>query len=488
MSDWYSIPCETKHREFLEKFSAILIDFAFDSVSRDNPVSRWRGANYLQEIINLDLLEEPKPQEDLLLLANKILKYSVKTGHPYFMNQLFSGLDPYGLAGQWLTDALNASVYTYEVAPVLTLMEKELTKKLLHMFYKNDNGFKTGDGLFSPGGSFANGTAINLARFSYRYERKVPDDRKIKPVIFASEDAHYSVQKWASVCDVNVVLVKTDELGRMSVEDLKIRIKEEQKKGKPLIMVIATAGTTVLGAFDPLIEIADICQDLKMWLHVDAAWGGGLIFSKKHCGLLRGIERADSILFNPHKLLAVPQQCSLFLTKHDDVLTKAHSKGATYLFQKDKFYSTDLDPGDKYLQCGRRADVLKFWFMWQAKGSSGFEKHIDHLMSLSASFKDELEKREGFELVTQPCFINVCFWFIPLHLRDKRSECNFERELTKVAPKLKGQMTKRGSLMISYQPLREKPNFFRFVVQNSGTDTNDVKYILDELENLGETL
>lgn len=126
-------------------------------------------------------------------------------------------------------------------------------------------------------------------------------------------------------------------------------------------------GTTVLGAFDPLIEIAEICQDLKIWLHVDAAWGGGLIFSKKHCGLLRGIERADSILFNPHKLLAVPQQCSLFLTKHDNILTKAHSKGATYLFQKDKFYSAELDPGDKYLQCGRRADVLKFWFMWQAK-------------------------------------------------------------------------------------------------------------------------
>lgn len=91
MSDWRSIPSENKHREFLEKFSAILINFAFDSVSRDNPVSRWRSASYLQEILNFDLLEEPKPQKDLLLAANKILKYSVKIGHPYFMNQLFSG-------------------------------------------------------------------------------------------------------------------------------------------------------------------------------------------------------------------------------------------------------------------------------------------------------------------------------------------------------------------------------------------------------------
>ena len=126
-------------------------------------------------------------------------------------------------------------------------------------------------------------------------------------------------------------------------------------------------GTTVLGAFDLLIEIADICQEFDMWLHVDAAWGGGLIFSKKHNVLLRGIQRADSILFNPHKLLAVPQQCSLLLTKHKNIFKEAHSKQAPYLFQKDKFYSRDLDVGDKYLQCGRRPDVLKFWFMWQAK-------------------------------------------------------------------------------------------------------------------------
>lgn len=104
-----------------------------------------------------------------------------------------------------------------------------------------------------------------------------------------------------------------------------------------------------------------------MWLHVDAAWGGGLIFSKKHSVLLRGIQRADSILFNPHKLLAVPQQCSLLLTKHKSIFKEAHSKQVPYLFQKDKFYSTDLDVGNKYLQCGRRPDVLKFWFMWQAK-------------------------------------------------------------------------------------------------------------------------
>nr|XP_034177857.1 cysteine sulfinic acid decarboxylase-like [Osmia lignaria]XP_034177858.1 cysteine sulfinic acid decarboxylase-like [Osmia lignaria] len=487
MSDWRSIPCEERHKRFLEKFIAALIDSTFESVSRKNPVLRWREPGHLQHIINFGLEEEPRSQDSLLQIAIQVFKYSAKTGHPYFMNQLFSGLDPYGLAGQWLTDVLNSSLYTYEVAPVLTLMEKTVITKLLSMFYNEENGITIGDGLFCPGGSFANGIAINLARFSFR--KKSPDNKKVPStnlVLFTSEDAHYSVSKWGSVCDVEVILIKTDEYGRMDVNDLRANILEEQKKGNHPFSVSATSGTTVLGAFDPLIEIADICQEFDMWLHVDAAWGGGLIFSRKHSVLLRGIQRADSISFNPHKLLAIPQQCSVLLTRHENIFKEAHAKQAPYLFQKDKFYSTDLDVGDKYLQCGRRPDVLKFWFMWQAKGSSGFEKHVDHLMTLSALFKEEVEKREGFELVTDSCFINVCFWFIPPSLRNQNLMCDYKIQLNKVAPKLKEKMAKRGSLMINYQPLHENPNFFRFVVQNSGVSAQDIYYVFDELENLGE--
>ncbi|XP_033190381.1 cysteine sulfinic acid decarboxylase [Bombus vancouverensis nearcticus] len=489
MSDWRSTPCVERHKEFLENLITTLIDCTFESVSRENPVSRWREPGHLRDIINLNLQEEPRNQDCLLEVATKVFKYSVKTGHPYFMNQLFSGLDPYGLAGQWLTDALNCSMYTYEVAPVLTLMESTVITKLLSMFYKDENGTTIGDGLFCPGGSFANGTAINLARFWFRkkvqYNKNIPS---MKLVLFTSEDAHYSISKWGNVCDIEVVLIKTDDYGRMDVSDLRFNILEVQKKRNYPFCVTATAGTTVLGAFDPLIEIADTCQEFGMWLHVDAAWGGGLIFSKKHSVLLRGIQRADSILFNPHKLLAVPQQCSLLLSKHKSIFKEAHSKEAPYLFQKDKFYSRDLDVGDKYLQCGRRPDVLKFWFMWQAKGTSGFEKHVDHLMKLSALFKEEVEKRDGFKLVTEPCFINVCFWFIPPYLRIQNSVNDYKKRLNEVAPKLKEKMIKRGSLMINYQPLHEKPNFFRFVIQNSGVNIEDILYVFDEMENLGESM
>jgi glutamate/tyrosine decarboxylase-like PLP-dependent enzyme len=98
-----------------------------------------------------------------MLLVQDIIKYSVKTGHPYFVNQLFSGVDPYALAGQWLTDALNPSVYTYEVAPVFILMEEMVLKEMRKIVgYTNGQG----DGIFCPGGSIANGYAISCARFN----------------------------------------------------------------------------------------------------------------------------------------------------------------------------------------------------------------------------------------------------------------------------------------------------------------------------------
>ncbi len=132
-------------------------------------------------------------------------------------------------------------------------------------------------------------------------------------------------------------------------------------------MVVATAGTTVYGAFDPINDIADVCVAHGLWLHVDAAWGGGVLVSRRHRHLMDGVERSDSLTWNPHKLLGAPQQCSVFLTKHEGLLQAAHSAQASYLFQPDKFYDVSYDTGDKTFQCGRKVDVFKFWLMWKAK-------------------------------------------------------------------------------------------------------------------------
>lgn len=487
-----SLPVRSVHEKFLREAIDVILNAAvFNATDRKNKVLDWRNPEELSEIFDFKLKSTPDSDQKLLQLILDTIKYSVKTGHPYFVNQLFSGVDPYALIGQWLTDALNPSVYTYEVSPVFILMEEVVLKEMRKIVgFPNDGD---GDGIFCPGGSIANGYAISCGRYKFMPEIKSKGlCGGPRLVLFTSEDAHYSVQKLASFMGLgmdNVYKVQTDPIGKIIPENLEEQILRAKSEGALPFMVSATAGTTVLGAFDPLEKIADICEKYGLWMHVDAAWGGGALMSPKYRHLLEGIERADSVTWNPHKLLTAPQQCSTFLTRHRGVLADCHSTNATYLFQKDKFYDTKYDTGDKHIQCGRRADVLKFWLMWRAKGTDGFQDHIDRVFENAEYLTQQLKSRPGFEMVLEnPECTNVCFWYIPPSLRNEKRDGEFEQKLHRVAPKIKERMMKEGTMMITYQPLRSKPNFFRFVLQNSALDKGDMDHIIREIERLGADL
>ncbi|XP_066991602.2 cysteine sulfinic acid decarboxylase [Anabrus simplex] len=488
---WFaSLPDPATHDAFFREALQILVEKAvFEGTSRSNPVLEWHSPEQMRQLIELDLESQPANHDKLLQLLKDVIKYSVKTGHPHFINQLFSSVDPYGLVGQWLGDALNPSVYTYEVSPVFTLMEETVLKEMRRIVGWLDGA---GDGIFCPGGSIANGYAISCARY-----HRVPDVKRKglhqlpRLVMFTSEGAHYSIKKMASFMGIgsdNVYLVRTDSRGKMEVAHLEQLVEQALEEGALPFMVSATAGTTVLGAFDPISSISDVCIKHNMWLHVDAAWGGGALISKKYRHLLDGIHRADSVTWNPHKLLTAPQQCSTFLTKHPEVLSASHSASAQYLFQKDKFYDTRYDTGDKHIQCGRRADVLKFWFMWKAKGNTGLEKHVDTVFENAEYFTTQIKNREGFRLLLEPECTNVCFWYVPPSLRGLEDQPDFNERLHKVAPKIKERMMKDGSMMVTYQPLKDLPNFFRLVLQNSGLDHSDMDFFIKEFERLGSDL
>ncbi|ETN67277.1 black [Anopheles darlingi] len=548
-----SLPNREQHQQFLTEFlTEVLNSAVFNATDRANKVLNWVDPEELSRTLDLAIKDEPDTHERLLELTRATIRHSVKTGHPYFMNQLFSSVDPYGFAGQVLTDALNPSVYTYEVSPVFVLMEETVLREMRKIVgYPNG----VGDAIFAPGGSMANGYAISCARHKFMPDIKGKSFRTMhlitliesagygmtivsqhvttvvaaikivhrqrrstgcytrswlietignqasakglhalpRLVIFTSEDAHYSIKKLASFMGIgsdNVYPIKTDDIGKIRVDHLESEILRARAEGALPFMVSATAGTTVIGAFDPLEQIADLCEKYQLWFHVDAAWGGGALMSKKYRTLLKGIERSDSVTWNPHKLLAAPQQCSTLLTRHPNLLSECHSTNATYLFQKDKFYDTQYDTGDKHIQCGRRADVLKFWFMWRAKGSTGFEQHIDKVFENAEYFTRSIKARPGFEMVIEhPECTNVCFWYVPPSLRGMaRDSAEYRERLHKVAPKVKERMMKEGSMMITYQPIHDKPNFFRLVLQNSSLDKSDMNYIIDEIERLGKDL
>ncbi|XP_053323446.1 glutamate decarboxylase 1-like [Spea bombifrons] len=479
---------------FLEQIFEILFSYIKRTYDGNSKVLDFHHPHQLLdglEGFSLELSDQPEPLEQILVDCRDTLRYSVKTAHPRFFNQLSSGLDMVGLAGEWLTATANTNMFTYEIAPVFIMMEDILLKKMHEMVGWTEN---EGDGIFSPGGTISNLYSILVARYKYFPIVKTKGMAALpRIVLFTSAHSHYSFKKASAVLGIgteNVIAINCDERGKMMPSDLEAKILKAKDEGSIPFYVSATAGTTVYGAFDPFENIADICQKYGLWMHVDAAWGGGLLLSKKHRFKLNGIKRANSVTWNPHKMMGVPLQCSAILVREKGLLQACNEMCADYLFQPDKHYNTAYDTGDKTIQCGRHVDVFKLWLMWKAKGANGFELQINKCLELASYIYKVLKTRENFELVlpNEPEHTNVCFWYIPPSLRRVPRGKEWNAKLHKVASTIKAHMMEEGTVMIGFQPLGEKPNFFRVVFSNPATKKSDVDFLLEEIERLGNNL
>ncbi|XP_058037177.1 acidic amino acid decarboxylase GADL1 isoform X3 [Ahaetulla prasina] len=426
--------------KFVEEVSKIIMEEVVKKASdATEKVCEWQSPEQLRTLLDLELKDTGESHPKLLQLCQDVIQFSVKTYHPRFFNQLYAGIDYYSLAARFITEALNPSVYTYEISPVFLLVEEAVLKKMIEYI-----GWEVGDGIFNPGGSVSNMYAMNLARYKYFPDIKEKGLSGIPQlVLFTSEECHYSVKKAASFLGIgtqNVYFVKSDDRGKMIPEELEKQVQQARNEGSAPFFVSATAGTTVLGAFDPLNEIADICEKHNLWMHVD------------------------------------------------DLLKRCYSANASYLFQQDKFYDISYDTGDKSIQCSRRADAFKFWMTWKALGTTGLEERVNRALALVRYLVDEIKKREGFQLLLEPEYANICFWYIPPSLRKMEKGHEFWEKLSCVAPIIKERMMKKGSMMVGYQPHRGKVNFFRQVIISPQVIREDMDFLLDEIDSLGQDL
>jgi len=440
-------------------------------------------------------------EEHLLEACRLTLKYSMRSNHELYFNQLYGRIDPVSLVGDWLVAAAHQNVHTFEAAPVMIVVETEMVAKLAHLWLGAQEQL-THDGLFCPGGSICNLYSMLLAKHRAR-----PDSRdeglagKPPLVAFCSSESHYSYKKAAIVLGIglnNLVCVPVTSSGGLDPEALKVAIGEAKAAGKEPFFVGATAGTTVIGAYDPFSAISEVCKSENLWMHVDAAWGGWALLSpatrNKYC---QGIELADSLTFDPHKFMGQALQCAVFLTRHKGLLQACNQQRAAYLFQPDK-NNTHLDIGDKTIMCGRKGDAFKLWLSWQHRGDAGWAKEAERAEALSAWFEakvsDPSDPRFALALPRSGC--NICFWVIPSALRtaqqkyDHQSSDEATREiLHKVAPKVKDAMQKGGDAQIGFQVVLGLPNCFRIVLPSSSRIRQEsLEKMLDRMSLLADAL
>ncbi|MAT21195.1 MAG: septum formation protein Maf [Acidimicrobiaceae bacterium] len=451
---------------------------------RDEPVVQWAGpadlAADFARTIGLEITDDEPPAKpgDLVDAANLVVRRSVQTNHPYFLNQNYAGADPLAVVGDWLGAALNTTNATFEVAPVFTMIERALLAKMARLVGFPESGDHPA-GLMCAGASLAQLHALQLARHRLQPDLVTAgsDGRRLR--ILVSDSGHYAAEKIAAVMGLgraSVVSVPTDAAGVMDVDALDECLSDEPE----VLAVIATAGTTVTAAFDPIDAIADRCEEHGIWLHVDAAYGGAALLSPMERHRLSGIERADSVVWNLHKMAGLTQQCTALLVREPERLLTTFATGADYLFQPDKA-NADLDAGDRSLQCGRRVDALKAWLTWKSRGDVGMAARIDHAVALADHARRRVAERDDVAFIVAGDFTNVCLTWVPPGLRpfDLTSLDDAQHAaLHTVAPAAKAAMQEEGSALIGYQPVHGI-NCFRLIFMNPAVTLDDVEILLE---------
>ena len=369
-----------------------------------HPVADRIDANKLYDAIDLSLNAQAMIDDELKSVLKDVLVSTPKTATNLFFNQLFGGRQGKAVLGDLLAVMLNTSMYTYKVAGPQVGIEQEIIRQSCNLIGYGDQS----NGTFPTGGSMSNYMALLMARDAKDANARA--EGMSKPmVIYTSKESHYSNAKNASFTGIgknNIRYIPADSEGRMIPAKLEEQITKDLREGLVPTYVNATAGTTVLGAFDPIVEIADITDKYDIWLHVDGAYCGSVIFSDKYKHLVNGIERSDSFSYNAHKMLGTPMTCSIILVNDKKYLHDSFNTEADYLYQTD---GDDFNLGKTSFQCGRRNDALKFWTLWKSVGTNGLEQIVDQQFDLADVASDYVKSNSDYTLYSYDDSISICF-------------------------------------------------------------------------------
>jgi len=388
------------------------------------PVAIPISTEELYQTLDLALNEHPILDEDFKETLQAIIKSTPKTASTSFFNQLFGGRLSKATLGDLLAVMLNNSMYTYKVAGPQVGIEKAVLHKICEMI-----GYgKESAGTFASGGSMSNYMAMLMARDLYDPLSRTKGVTKTM-IVYTSEVSHYSIQKNASLIGVGrdqVRFIKTNDFGEMLAEDLDYQINQDLQKGYHPFFVNATAGTTVLGAFDDVESISKISKKYNLWLHLDGAYCGGVIFSERYKHLVNGIELTDSFSINAHKMLGAPLTCSIIVVKDKKYLYQSFSNDAEYLYQTA---NDDYNLGKTSFQCGRRNDALKIWTLWKSVGSIGLEQIVDHQFYLANVAREYIIQHPDYTLYSFDDSISVCFNYKGISAKTLCTELYLNSEL-----------------------------------------------------------
>ncbi|MGA5165165.1 MULTISPECIES: pyridoxal phosphate-dependent decarboxylase family protein [Streptomyces] len=410
-------------------------------------------------------------------LEQVYLRDAVYFHHPRYLGHLNCPVVIPAVLGEAVLSAVNSSLDTWDQSAGGTLIER----KLIDWTTGRIGLGPAADGVFTSGGTQSNLQALLLAR----EEAKTDDLAKLR--IFSSECSHFSVQKSAKLLGLppqSVVSVPTDRDKRMQSVALAAELELCAAQGLTPMAIVATAGTTDFGSIDPLPEIAELAAQYGAWMHVDAAYGCGLLASPTRRHLLDGIERADSVTVDYHKSFFQPVSSSAVLVRDGATLRHA-TYHADYLNPRRTVEERIPNQVDKSLQTTRRFDALKLWMTLRVMGADGVGQLFDEVCDLAAGGWDVLAADPRYDVVVRPSLSTLVFRYIPTAVTSP-AEIDRANLYARKALFASGEAVVAGTKVDGRQ-------YLKFTLLNPETTVHDITAVLDLIaghaeQYLGENL
>jgi L-2,4-diaminobutyrate decarboxylase len=298
-------------------------------------------------------------------------------------------------------------------------------------------------------------------------------------------DAHYSVSRSAGILGVganHVIRVGLDSQRRMDPDQLADVLHGLHGKKQPIVAVVACACSTPVGAFDPLNDIADVCQRYGVWLHVDAAHGGAACLSSRHQHLVAGLHRADSVVWDAHKMLFAPALCAFVFYRNQAHKFEAFRQNAPYLFDPAAPGIAEFDSALRTVECTKRAAAFGLWGVWSLFGPQLFADLVDVTFALGHAFYDKLCDAPDFRPVHEPQCNIVVFRHVPEAIRDAPPEV-----LGRFQFELRRRIIESGKFYIVSTKI-DGIGALRVTIINPLTTPEDLDRLLDTLREMGKDL
>jgi aromatic-L-amino-acid decarboxylase len=414
-------------------------------------------------------------------LDRVVLPGATHWNHPGFLAYFANTASVPGILGEMVTAALNLNGMLWRTSPVATELEQVVTDWLRQIFGMGDGWF----GMITDTASISTMYALAAARerdpaLGIRQRGMAGRADLPRLRVYCSEHAHSSVDKAAMTLGFgleNVVRVAGDADFRLRPEMLARAIQADRAQGFRPLAVVATAGTTSMTSVDPIADVAVICERESLWLHVDGAYGASALAVPEMRTLFHGLERADSLVVNPHKWLFTPMDCSVLFTRQPKVLRRAFSLVPEYLSTAEG--EGALNYMDYGLQLGRRFRALKLWMVVRAFGADGIAERIRYHCQLARRFAELVGADSNGWVVCAPVpFSTVCFRHVPEGETD-------EAEIAAHNAAIMARVNESGEIFISHTKLGDQ-YVLRVAIGNLRTNERTIERAWELLRQAAE--